>query len=164
MSTNDASVSRIVSLKAAAAKLEQDDPDLVERARVECQAAAQQDLLKGVPRGAAVVLRLRDLTVEQAPLGIAVARSLGLEHILDDLLAGKSVDGVTGISADGQVLPPSRSDKRRRRGAVSLFLGGVVLLVGATFADTLSLTLVIIWTFSSFFLIFGGLREVLRRG
>jgi hypothetical protein len=39
----------------------------------------------------------------------------------------------------------------------------VVLLVGATFADTLSLSLVIIWTLSSFFLIFGGLREVLRR-
>ncbi len=164
MSTHEASRSRIESLKAAATALEQQDPDLVDRARDECQAAAQQDLLNGVPRGAAVVLHLRDLTVERAPLGIAVGRSLGLEHIVDDLLAGKSVDGVTGISAEGHVLPPSRSDKRRRRGAVSLFLGGVVLLVGATFADTLSLALVIIWTFTSFFLIFGGLREVLRRG
>jgi hypothetical protein len=163
LSTNEASLSRIESLKAEARGLEQEDPELVGRARDECQEGARQDLLKGVPRGAAIVLRLRDLTVEQPALGIAVARSLGLEHILDDLLAGKSVDGVTGLSADGQVLPRSRSDKRRRRGVVSLFLGGVVLLVGATFADTLSLTLVIIWTFSSFFLIFGGLREVLRR-
>jgi len=163
LSTNEASLSRIESLKAAATDLEQEDPELVERARDECRAAAQQDLLNGVPRGAAIVLRLRDLTVDQAPLGIAVARSLGLEHIMDDLLAGRTVDGVTGLSAEGHVLPRSRSDKRRRRGAVSLLLGGVVLLVGATFADTLSLTWVIIWTLSSFFLIFGGLREVLRR-
>jgi hypothetical protein len=164
LSTDEASPSRIESLKADAIALEQADPDLVDRAGAECQAAAQRDLVNGVPRGTAIVLRLRDLTVERPPLGIAVARSLGLEHIMEELLAGKSVDGVTGISAEGDVLPPSPSDKKRRRGTVFILLGGVILLVGATTADSLSLTLVIIWTLSSFFLIFSGLRALLRRG
>ena len=79
-------------------------------------------------------------------------------------MAGTSVDGVTGIGADGTVLPPSRSDLRRRRGVVLLLAGGVVLLAGATAADSLSLVLVVLWTLASFALIFGGLRDVLHRG
>ena len=43
-------------------------------------------------------------------------------------------------------------------------LGGVVLLVGATAADSLSLFWVIAWTVVSFALIFTGLREALHRG
>jgi hypothetical protein len=164
LSTDEASLPRIEALMAAATALEHEDPELVVAARTECEAGAQRDLLSGVPRGAAYVLRLRDLAVERPPLGIAVARSLGLEHIMEDLLAGKSVDGVTGISPEGQVLPPSRSDRRRRRGAFFVLVGGVILLVGATTADSLSLTLVIIWTVSSFVFIFGGLRELLHRG
>ena len=164
MPVGEAPSSRIEAFRAAAAELERADPDLVARVRVECEAGARQDLVDGIPRGRAVVLRLRGLTVERPSLGIAVARSLGLEHIVDDLLAGVSVDGVPGIGADGSILPPSRSDRRRRRGIVLLLIGGGVLLVGATAADSLSLPLVIARTATSFVLIFGGLRDVLHRG
>jgi hypothetical protein len=44
-----------------------------------------------------------------------------------------------------------------------VLLGGIVLLVGATAADSLSLVWVIVWTVGSFALIFGGLRDVLHR-
>ena len=47
---------------------------------------------------------------------------------------------------------------------VLLLAGGVVLLAGATAADSLSLVLVVLWTSASFALIFGGLRDVLHRG
>jgi hypothetical protein len=152
------------ALSAAASALGQEDPGLVARAADECEARARRDHLGGMARGKATVLALRDLTVERPALGIAVARTLGLEHIVDDLLAGRSVDGVTGIGPGGEVLPPSRSDRRRRRGAVLLVLGGGVLLTGATVADSLSLVLVIAWTACSFALIFGGLRDVLHSG
>lgn len=164
MATGDPVPSRIEALRAAATALEREDPDLVARAGAQCRADAQRDLVNGIPRGQATVLGLRDLTVERPPLGIAVGRALGLEHIVVDLLEGRSVDGVTGISADGAVLPPSRSDRRRRRGTVLLLVGGLVLLVGATTADSLSLFLVIAWTVSSFALIFVGLRDILHRG
>jgi hypothetical protein len=153
---------RIEALKDAAASIELESPELVASARAECVAGAEQDLIAGTPRGRAYVRRLRDLTVENPPLGVAVARSLGLEHIVEDLLQGTSVDGVTGISADGGVLRPSRSDRRRRRGVVLTVIGGVVLLAGATAADSLSLFPVILWTAASFALIFGGLRDILR--
>ena len=116
-----------------------------------------------MPRGKAYVLGLRDLTVGRPPLGVAVARSLGLEHIVEDLLEGASVDGVTGIGPDGEILAPSPSDRHQRRGTVLVLLGGIVLLVGATAADSLSLVWVIVWTIGSFALIFGGLRDILRR-
>jgi hypothetical protein len=159
-----ASLTRIEALKDAATTLELEDPDLVVSTRAECVAGAEQDLVGGTPRGRAYVLRLRDLTVERPPLGVAVARSLGLEHIVDDLLEGQSVDGVTGISATGDFLLPSRSDRRRRRGVILAVLGGVVLLAGATAADSLSLFPVILWTVASFVLIFGGLRDILHDG
>jgi hypothetical protein len=161
---DDTTPTRIEAFKSAATDLELEDPDLVADTSAECVAAAERDLLDGSPRGRAYVLRLRDLTVERPPLGIAVARTLGLEHIVEDLLEGTSVDGVTGISPGGEVLQPSRSDRRRRRGVVLVLVGGVVLLVGATAADSLSLFWVILWTVTSFILIFGGLRDVLHRG
>ncbi len=154
---------RIEALEAAATTLELEEPELVATATADCVARAERELRDGTPRGKAYVLGLRDLTVEQPPLGIAVARSLGLEHIVGDLLDGTSVDGVPGIGPDGQVLAPSPSDRRRRRGAVLVLLGGIVLLVGATAADSLSLMWVIVWTVGSFALIFGGLRDVLHR-
>ena len=80
-----------------------------------------------------------------------------------DLLNGESVDGVTGLDAAGVVLPPSRSDRRRRRGTVLLLVGGLVVLIGATTADSLSLWMVIAWTAASFTLIFTGLRSILHR-
>jgi hypothetical protein len=164
MSTADSGPVGVDALFAAATVLEQEDPALVARTATECEAGARQDLIDGMARGKATVLRLRDLTVERPSLGIAVARSLGLEHIVADLLAGRSVDGVTGIGAGGEVLPRSRSDRRRRRGAILLVLGGLVLLAGATVADSLSLGLVIAWTACSFALIFVGLRDVLHAG
>jgi hypothetical protein len=158
-----APLSRIEELRAAATTLDLEEPDLVAATRAECVAGAEQDLRDGTPRGKAYVRRLRDLTVERPPLGIAVARSLGLGHIVEDLLEGTSVDGVTGISPDGEVLRSGPTDRRRRRGAVLVLLGGIVLLVGATAADSLSLLWVIVWTVGSFALIFGGLRDVLHR-
>ena len=160
----DLPTARLASLRAEADTLAAQHPDRVSDAAAACRADARQDHLDGTPRGRAMVRRLRDLTVEQPALGLAVARSLQLEHIVEDLLAGTSVDGVTGIGADGTVLPPSRSDLRRRRGVVLLLAGGVVLLAGATAADSLSLVLVVLWTAASFALIFGGLRDVLHRG
>ena len=128
-----------------------------------CTAGAERDLGEGVPRGRATVLRLRDLTVDDPVLGMAVARALGLGHLVEDLVAGTSVDGVPGFGPDGRVLAPSRSDRRRRRGVVLVLLGGLVLLVGATAADSLSLFWVITWTVVSFGCIFGGLRGLLHR-
>jgi hypothetical protein len=154
---------RIEELRAAATALDLEEPELVAAAKAECVAGAERDLRDGTPRGKAYVLRLRDLTVERPPLGMAVARSLGLEHIVEDLLEGTSVDGVTGISPDGEVLRSSPTDRRRRRGTVLVLLGGIVLLIGATAADSLSLLWVIVWTVGSFALIFGGLRDVLHR-
>jgi hypothetical protein len=162
--TGDSVPSRIDAIQAEATALQQEDPELVDRTATACRADAERDLANGIPRGKAYVLGLRDLAVERPPLAIAVGRSLGLEHLVVDLLEGRSVDGVTGISARGEVLPPSRSDRRRRRGAVLLLVGGLVLLVGATTADSLSLPLVIAWTVASFALIFGGLRDVLHWG
>ena len=154
---------RIKALEAAATALELEEPELVATAAAECVARAERELRDGMPRGKAYVLGLRDLTVGRPPLGVAVARSLGLEHIVEDLLEGASVDGVTGIGPDGEILAPSPSDRRRRRGTVLVLLGGIVLLVGATAADSLSLVWVIVWTIGSFALIFGGLRDVLHR-
>jgi hypothetical protein len=154
---------QVEELKAAATALEHADPELVRRAAADCEAGAQRDHLDGVPRGKAYVRRLRDVTGERPELGIAVGRALGLEHIVEDLLDGRSVDGVTGLGPDGAVLPPSRSDRRRRRGVVLLLLGGVVVLAGATVADSLALPAVITWTAASFVLIFVGLRDLLHR-
>jgi hypothetical protein len=164
VSTADGAPPRFEAVRTAATELERDDPELVRRAVADCEQGAQLDHAGGVPRGKAYVQRLRDLTHEEPALGVAVARALSLEHIVEDLLDGKSVDGVTGLSPEGEVLPPSRSDRRRRRGTVLLVLGGVVLLVGATAADSLSLFWVIAWTVVSFALIFTGLREALHRG
>ena len=50
------------------------------------EPAADDDHAAGVPRGKAYVRRLQESLVEQPELGIAVARSLGLEHIAEDLL------------------------------------------------------------------------------
>lgn len=156
--------SRLELLRTEASALARDEPELVAAATATCRAAAERDLVDGIPRGKAIVRRLRDLAVDRPALAVAVGRSLGLEHIVDDLLGGTSVDGVAGIGADGRVLPPSRADRRRRRGTVILLIGGLVLLAGATVADSLSLFLVVGWTVVSFVLIFGGLRDVLHRG
>lgn len=154
---------RVGELFAAATALGLEDPGRVRRAAAECEAGARQDHVDGLPRGRATVQRLRDLTHDEPALGIAVARSLGLEHIVEDLLAGKSVDGVTGLGPTGEILPLSRSDRRRRRGAVLLAIGAVVVLLGATAADSLALYAVITWTLASFVLIFVGLRDLLHR-
>ena len=164
MPPGDDAPTRVPGLQTAATALERGNPAAVRRAADECRAGALRDHVGGVPRGKAIVRRLRDLTATDPALGVAVARALDLEHIVEDLLDGRSVDGVTGFGPDGGILPPSRSDRRRRRGTVLLVLGGVVLLVGATAADSLSLVWVIAWTLGSFALIFTGLRDVLHRG
>ena len=163
MSISEPRVPWIEAQFAAAMVLEQEEPDLVALAASECQAGAQRDLQLGTARGKAYVLRLRDLTLERPSLGIAVARRLGLEHIVEDLLNGTSVDGVPGIGADGTACPPSRRDRSRRHGCVLLALGGMVLLIGATTADDLTLFLVVAWTLCSFSLMFAGTWLILRQ-
>ena len=107
--------------------------------------------------------RLRDLTHDEPALGIAVARSLGLEHIVEDLLAGKSVDGVTAWARPGRSCRSAGPNGRRRGSGPVLAIGAVVVLLGATAADSLALYAVITWTLASFVLIFVGLRDLLHR-
>lgn len=78
--------SRIDALAAEATALQAEDPALVARASEECRTDAERDFVDGTPRGKALVRRLRDLTVEQPALGLAVGRSLALGHIVEDLL------------------------------------------------------------------------------
>ena len=148
---------------AAALVLAEQDPSLIALTAADCSEGAERDLQRGVTRGKAYVLRLRDLTVDSPPLGIAVGRYLGLEHIVEDLLAGQSVEGVSGIGNGGTVLDRNRNDVRRRRGVVLLVLGGLVLLGGATTADVLTLGLDIVWTVGAFGLLFTGIWLVLHR-
>ena len=67
-----------------------------------------------------------------------MARALGLVHIVEDLLAGSTVEGVSGIGPDGTVLPPSRRQRTRRRGKLILAASAVVLLVEAVIAGGVS--------------------------
>ncbi len=130
----------------SAERLERDDPALVARTAAELRAAAEGDHRGGAPRGRAYVRRIQELTVERPDLGIAVARALGLEHIVEELLDGVSVDGVPGIGPDGMALPATRQHRTRRRGAVILGISAAVLLVEAVTADSVPSVVLYLWT------------------
>lgn len=141
---------------AEATRLEHDDAGLVARAADQLRAGAAADLADGVPRGRATVRRLQALTIERPGLGIAVARALHLEHIVEDLLAGMTVEGVPGIGADGVELAPTRRHRARRRGVVLLGASGLVLLAEAVVAGGLVAGLLYAWTAVGLGLFFVG--------
>ena len=148
---------------ALATTLEQDQPDLVARAADELKAAAERDHRGGVPRGKAYVRRLQELTVERPSLGIAVARALGLEHIVEELMEGTTVEGVPGIGPDGRALMPNRRHQTRRRGKYILAVSALLLLIEAVVADGLASVLLYIWTAVALGLFFvGGYLVMLR--
>ncbi len=149
-------------MEAWARLLAHDEPELVLRAADQLRASAEDDHLGGTPRGKAYVLRLQKLIVERPALGVAVARSLGLEHIAQDLLEGRSVDGVPGIGPDGSVMVTGRH-RTRRRGKVLLAVSALVLLVEAVTADALPSALLYVWTAVGLGLFFvGGYLVMLR--
>jgi hypothetical protein len=131
---------------ASVERLEQEHPELVAARASALQAAADGDHLNGSPRGRAYIRRLQELAIEDSDLGMAVARSLHLEHVVEELLDGISVDGVPGIGPDGAELPPNRRHTARRRGAWILALSALLLLVEAVIADGIGSILLYIWT------------------
>jgi len=148
---------------AEATQLEHDDAELVARVADQLRAGAAADLVGGVPRGRANVRRLQAMTIERPALGIAVARALHLEHIVEDLLAGMTVEGVPGISADGAELAPTGRHRARRRGALMLGASGLVLLAEAVAAGGLAAGLLYAWTAVGLGLFFvGGYLVMLR--
>jgi hypothetical protein len=151
------------ALWSSARQLESDDPGVVARAAAELRAGADHDHAAGVPRGKAYVRRLQESLVERPELGIAAARSLGLEHIAEDLLHGMTVEGVAGIGSDGYPLPKTRRQRTRRRGKLILALSAVALLIEAVIADGLSSILLYVWTALALGLFFfGGYLIMLR--
>jgi hypothetical protein len=146
-----------------ATRLEQDDSELVAHAADQLRAGAAADLAGGVPRGRAYVRRLQALTIDRPALGIAVARALHLEHIVEDLLAGMTVEGVPGIGTDGTELAPTRRHRTRRRGALMLAASGLVLLAEAVAAGGVAAGLLYAWTAVGLGLFFvGGYLVMLR--
>jgi hypothetical protein len=131
---------------ASVERLEEEHSDLVAQRASELQAAADGDHRNGAPRGRAYVRRLQELAIDDPDMGIAVGRSLHLEHVVEELLAGISVDGVPGIGPDGHELPPNRRHTARRRGAWMLALSALLLLVEAVIADGIGSILLYIWT------------------
>ncbi len=154
---------RVEDQFALATELERDEPELVARATDEFRADAEHDHLGGVPRGKAYVRRLQELTVERPDLGIAVARALGLEHIVEELMEGTTVEGVPGIGPDGRALMPNRRHQTRRRGKYILAVSALLLLIEAVVADGLASILLYIWTAVALGLFFvGGYLVMLR--
>ena len=111
----------------------------------------------------AYVRRLQELTIEQPALGIAVARALGLEHIVEDLLDGMTVDGVRGIGPDGTALPPTRRAALRRYGRRIFVLSIVVLVVEASVVEGMASWVIYVWTALGLGLFFfGGYLMMIR--
>jgi len=163
MTDREAEPSQVEALWASARQLESDDPGLVARTAAELRAGADHDHAAGVPRGKAYVRRLQESVVQRPELGIAAARSLGLEHIAEDLLLGMTVEGVAGIGPDGAALPQTRRQRTRRRGKLILALSALALLIEAVIADGLPSILLYVWTAFGLGLFFvGGYLVMLR--
>jgi hypothetical protein len=111
-----------------------------------------------------MVRRLRGLLVDRPDLGLAVARHLGLEHIALDLLEGRSIDGVSGLSHDGTPLLTGRGQRLKRHGAWMLAASGLILLLEAIVAGGVGSILLYAWTAVGLLLFFVGGYLVLYRG
>lgn len=147
---------RITEWTASAHRLEKDDPALVASAADDLRASADEDHSRGTPRGKAYIRRLQELTVDHPELGIAVATELGLEHIVEELLSGISVEGVPGIGPDGRPLAPTSRHRTRRRGGWLLALSALVLLLEAIVAGSVGSILLYVWTAVGLGLFFVG--------
>jgi hypothetical protein len=154
---------RVEGTFASARELERDQPDLVVHAAEELRSAAETDRAAGTPRGRAYVRRIQELVVERPELGMAVATSLGLEHIAADLLQGTSVEGVPGIGPDGVALTSTPRGRTRRWGKTLLMASIVLLLVEAVTADALASVLLYGWTAVALALFFLGLYLIMLR-
>ncbi len=147
----------------SARELERDQSELVSRVAEGVRAGAEADRRAGTPRGRAYVRRIQELVVDDPQLGLAVAASLGLEHIAADLLEGTSVEGVPGIGPDGMALSSTPRDRTRRWGKVLLVAATVLLLVEAVTADALASMLLYAWTAVGLALFFVGVYLVMLR-
>ncbi len=156
MTGDEGPPTRISQWTASAQRLEMDDPERVTRVADEIRSAADQDHARGAPRGKAYIRRLQALSVDHPELGIAVARKLGLEHIVEDLLNGISVEGVPGIGPDGRPLSPSARHRTRRRGGWLLALSALVLLAEAVVAGSVASVWLYAWTAAGLGLFFVG--------
>ena len=140
----------------AADALEQDDPDLVARAADELKAGAEGDVHGGLTRSRAYVRRLQSLALERPELAIAVGRVLNLDHIVEDLLDGKTVEGVSGLAPDGSALTRNSRHRLRTRGKWMVAVSAVLLLVEAVIADGIPSLLLYAWTAIALALFFVG--------
>jgi hypothetical protein len=154
---------RLTEWTASAHRLERDDPERVTATADDLRASADDDHRRGTPRGKAYIRRLQGLSVDDPELGIAVAGQLGLEHIVEELLNGISVDGVPGIGPDGRPLSPSSRHRTRRRGEWLLALSALVLLLEAIVAGGVASVLLYVWTAVGLGLFFlGGYLVMLK--
>ena len=151
------------SLEDAATQLAREDPALVTESVDRVRQGAERDHRAGSPRGRAMVRQLRDLLAGRPDLGLAVARQLDLEHLALDLLAGRTVDGVSGLAPDGTVLPISRRYRSRQRGAWLLVVSALILLLEAILADGVASFLLYLWTAVGLAIFFVGGYLVIDR-
>jgi hypothetical protein len=131
---------------AAAAGLEQHDPEVVVRRAAQLRSDAEGDIHGRVTRNKAYVRHLQQLAVENPALAIAVGRSLNLDHIVEELLEGKTVEGVPGIGSDGAALAPNKRHRLRRWGKWTLGIGSFLLLIEAIVADGIPSAALYAWT------------------
>ncbi len=156
MTNDQGSHSSITEWTASAQQLEKDDPARVTGAVDDLRASADEDHRRGAPRSKAYITRLQELTVDHPELGIAVSRKLGLEHIVEDLLSGMTVEGVPGIGPDGRPLSATSRHRTRRRGGCLLALSALVLLLEAIVAGGVGSILLYVWTAVGLGLFFVG--------
>jgi len=131
---------------AAADALERNDPEMVAATAQALATGAEGDVHGRLTRSRAYVRRLQALAVERPELAVAVARVLNLEHIVQELLDGNTVEGVAGIGPEGAVLERTSRHRLRTRGAWMVAISAVVLLVEAVIADGIPSVLLYVWT------------------
>ncbi len=153
----------IEGTSSSARELAHRQPELVARTAEDLRAGAEADRVAGTPRGRAYVRRIQVLLIERPELGMAVATSLGLDHIAEDLLNGTAVEGVPGIGPDGVVLSSTPRDATRRWGKTILVVSTVLLLVEAVTADALASVLLYLWTAIGLGLFFVGIYLIMIR-
>lgn len=133
-----------------------DDPALVARAADALCSIAEGDLRGRVPRSKAYVRRLQELTIDRPALGIAVARAINMDHVVETLLDGVSVEGVPGIGPDGAEIAPTPRHRARAAGRWILGSSVLVLLAEAIVAYGMAPAVIYCWTTAGLALFFVG--------
>jgi hypothetical protein len=140
------SPSRMQRAFRAAELLAREEPDLVTRTADELRRGAESDIRGRLTRSRAYVRRLQELSIERPELAIAVSRRLDLGHIVEELLDGRTVEGVAGIGPDGRAMAPTSRRMLRQRGKVLVAVSAVLLLIEAVIADGIASALLYAWT------------------